>query len=606
MRALRKGIGRFQKRLEQLQRLSYRWSWIRLAVFAAGLLASGLAWRFFGLWALGIGLVLTGVLFGAAVYYHRQVEKGITRHQVWLDIKASQVARMNLDWDNIPLLTRHYPGADHPFERDLDLVGRGSLHHLLDTSASHEGSQRLRDWLTDPAPDAEKISQRQQLVRELTPLRLFRDKFRLNAVVAAEGNKAWDTWQLARWLEDGHTLPLLLWLRVAVALASVNLLLFGLNRLSLIPPIWLLTFLLYVGFVLVNFGAGQAAYQQAVEVQAILQQFGAVFRQLETCSYRNAPRLKSLCAPFLDPQHRPSVYLARLVRAAAALGLRGNWLLWFSVNVLAPWDFYFLYRLDQCKREMARRLPRWMELWVELDALNALADFAYLNPAYTFPHILADKAQAHPIVFHAQGLGHPLIPAGQKIRNDFALSGLGEIAIITGSNMAGKSVFLKTVGANLALAYGGGPVNAQQLETRLLRLFTCIQISDSLADGISYFYAEVKRLQRLLSEAEREHPLPLFFFIDEIFRGTNNRERIIGSRAFVSALAGKAGVGLIATHDLELAKLAEQVPTIKNYHFGDEFVDGRLVFDYTLQPGPCPTTNALKIMALEGLIASEP
>jgi DNA mismatch repair ATPase MutS len=167
--------------------------------------------------------------------------------------------------------------------------------------------------------------------------------------------------------------------------------------------------------------------------------------------------------------------------------------------------------------------------------------------------------------------------------------------------MAGKSVFLKTVGLNLALAYAGGPVDAQHLQTLPFRLFTSIGIADSVTDGISYFYAEVKRLKALLAELERDHPLPLLFCIDEIFRGTNNRERLIGSRAYVRALADNNGAGLIATHDLELTGLADEVPQVENYHFRDRVAGDRMVFDYTLRPGPCPTTNALDIMRLEGL-----
>jgi DNA mismatch repair ATPase MutS len=204
-------------------------------------------------------------------------------------------------------------------------------------------------------------------------------------------------------------------------------------------------------------------------------------------------------------------------------------------------------------------------------------------------------------VFYATGLGHPLIPDGERVCNDLTVHTLGEVAVITGSNMAGKSVFLKTVGMNLALAYAGGAVCAQQLETVLFRLFTCLGISDSVTDGISYFYAEVKRLKALLVELEREHALPLWFAIDEIFRGTNNRERLLGSRAYLRALIGQYAIGFIATHDLELATLADELSQVRNYHFRDQVKGDRMAFDYTLRTGPCPTTNALTIMRLEGL-----
>jgi DNA mismatch repair ATPase MutS len=167
--------------------------------------------------------------------------------------------------------------------------------------------------------------------------------------------------------------------------------------------------------------------------------------------------------------------------------------------------------------------------------------------------------------------------------------------------MSGKSSFLKAVGVNLCLAYAGGPVNAESFHTDLFRVFTCIKINDSIVDGFSFFYAEVRRLKALLDELQENHPFPLLFLIDEIFKGTNNRERLVGSRSYIQSLIGQNGAGLIATHDLELIKLADQFPDIINCHFREEVVDGRMVFDYKLRPGPCPTTNALKIMQMEGL-----
>ena len=167
--------------------------------------------------------------------------------------------------------------------------------------------------------------------------------------------------------------------------------------------------------------------------------------------------------------------------------------------------------------------------------------------------------------------------------------------------MAGKSTFLRTIGVNLCLCYAGAPVNAERLETSLFRLFTCIKVSDSVQDGLSYFYAEVKRLQALLAAATREDPLPVLFLIDEIFRGTNSRERLIGSRSYIRALSESTAVGLVATHDLELIKLADEIKGVVNFHFREEVAGGKMVFDYRLRSGPCPTTNALIIMELEGL-----
>ena len=183
----------------------------------------------------------------------------------------------------------------------------------------------------------------------------------------------------------------------------------------------------------------------------------------------------------------------------------------------------------------------------------------------------------------------------------FSLRKVGEITLITGSNMAGKSTFLKTAGVNLCLAYAGGPVNAKVLRTRLFRIFTCMQIHDSITDGLSFFYAEVKRLKALLAVLHEDDQAPIFFLIDEIFKGTNSRERLIGSRTYIHHLSKQSGVGMIATHDLELGQLDDQISSLTNYHFRDDVTDGRMVFDYKLHQGLCTTTNALKIMRMEGL-----
>src|SRR5256714_7399155 len=178
------------------------------------------------------------------------------------------------------------------------------------------------------------------------------------------------------------------------------------------------------------------------------------------------------------------------------------------VNVLLPWDIYVALRLNHYKSLIAGLLPTWLDTWFELEALNSLANFAYLNPEYALPEMIPGIDQTNSYLFCARGLGHPLIPEEQKVVNDFAMSERGEIVIITGSNMSGKSTFLRTLGINLCLAYAGGPVNASALQVSLFKLFTCIKVSDSAIEGFSYFYAEVKRLKGLLTELEQSSAFP--------------------------------------------------------------------------------------------------
>ena len=602
LRALENQITRLQSRMEQLDRTSYRYSWVRIAAFCVGPPVIGLAAFAAGVWLAALCALVWLLLFGVSVYVHRRVKRGIERHRLWLQIKRAHVARARLAWDQIPSTFHHQPDPEHPFEVDLDLTGARSLHHLLDTAVSYEGSQRLRSWLTAPVPDPEQAIRRQEVVRELTPLHLFRDRLVLNAMEAAGARRTWKANQLVEWLQssDASGAPRR-WLILFGAWVMLNAVLLVANLLGWLPPWWQITLAAYLGLWLLWSRTMEPAADQATALEGALRQLRAVFAQFETFSYQGMPHLMALCQPYLDPVHRPSRYLTRITRVVAAMGLRENPLLRLILNAVLPWDAYLAYRLNQTRADLDDRVAAWMDVWFELEALASLANFGYLNPGYSFPDVSIGVGEGSAAPFDAQGLGHPLIPDQEKVCNDFAVSELGQITVITGSNMAGKSVFLKTVGVNLALAYAGGPVNARCLRTILFRLFACMGISDSVTDGISFFYAEVKRLKALLAELERDHELPLLFCIDEIFRGTNNRERLIGSRAYVRALAGKHGVGFIATHDLELAKLADELPQVLNYHFRDQVLDGRMAFDYLLLPGPSPTTNALRIMQLEGL-----
>jgi hypothetical protein len=419
---------------------------------------------------------------------------------------------------------------------------------------------------------------------------------------AAGARRTWKANQLVEWLQTGEASGGVgHWLILFGVMIVLNAALLAADLLGGLPPWWQITLAAYLGLWLLWSRRMEPAADQAVALEGALRQLRAVFCQLESFSYRDTPHLKALCEPYLDPVHQPSSYLSRITRVVAVMSLRENPVLRLILNTLLPWDAYLVHRLNRTRADVAERAPAWMDTWFELEALSSLANLAYLNPDYSFPDIQADVGADQAAPFYAQGLGHPLIPDGEKVCNDFTVSELGQVTVITGSNMAGKSVFLKTVGVNLSLAYAGGPVNAKRLQTVPFRLYTSMGISDSVTDGISFFYAEVKRLKALLAELERDHTLPLLYCIDEIFRGTNNRERLTGSRAYVRALAGKYGLGFIATHDLELASLADELPQVVNYHFRDSVEDGRMVFDYVLRPGPCPTTNALRIMQLEGL-----
>jgi len=606
LRELEKQIARLERRAKVLNQISSKYWTARRIIFIAGVLVALAFCNFAGTrtgWFVA-GLLL--IIFSVVTFFHTKVGNSLTRNSLLIDIKHVQIARIRLDWDKIP------PGdplalpiTGHPFETDLDITGERSLHRLLDSAVTKEGSDRLKGWLLNPRPDMDLIKHRQRLVEELRGHHVFRDKLQLLSAVArldtgprrARASNLWNSSILVDWLarteRKKSLLPTVVFLFV---LSVLNITCIVLAGLEAIPQIWPITLLLYIGSMLLLQGRIKSAFEELQDLENALAHFQVVFRYLESRSYKNTPGVAVICSPFSDKGKRPSVEMKRLGRLAAALGVRTNPLLSLLLHLLVPWDFYFTHRLELVKNEIAHLMPHWLDAWYELEALNSLANFAYLNPHYVFPEM-----SAHTGRFAARNLGHPLLKPEIKVCNNFELDHGQKIVILTGSNMAGKSTFLRTIGVNLCLAYAGATVNADSLESSLFRLFTCIKVSDSVQDGLSYFYAEVKRLQALLAATRVDDALPVLFMIDEIFRGTNSRERLIGSRSYIRELANGPSVGLIATHDLELIKLADEIEGVTNLHFREEVYDGRMVFDYRLRPGPCPTTNALTIMRLEGL-----
>jgi hypothetical protein len=412
--------------------------------------------------------------------------------------------------------------------------------------------------------------------------------------------------RLLRWLGERQPARTLLPALVSTSvLQAITIVTFLLGLVIPLPRIWVFSLLAALCVFFATAKQRGDVFEDASYLRYGFATLSSIFSFLESYRYGQSQHVKALCEPFYrDRSEGPARLLQRTARVSSQATLKNNALLWIIVNALVPWDLVCAYRLRQCKDQIAERLPEWLDAWYELEALSSLATFAYLNPEYLLPDVMEQPAQEQGLLFEGEGLGHPLIQSEKKVTNDFTFNKLGEVVIITGSNMAGKSTFLRTLGVNLCLAYAGGPVNATRLRTTLFRLFSCIRVSDSVTDGYSYFYAEVRRLRALLDELAQPG-YPLLFLIDEIFKGTNNRERLIGSRSFVRALVGHNCLGAISTHDLELVKLEETVPEVRNCHFREQVVGGQMVFDYKLRSGPCPTTNALKIMQMEGLPVEE-
>ena len=596
-------IEKLNSKKARLQNLSRSYSNYRLVIFLAAVVLFFVL--FFAVSNLS-ALISAGVflvVFSIVAHLHNKLDRGIEKLDLWIKIKTINVAKLNLDWRNIPYVSHteeDKPSQKNtPAEADLNLTGDKSLLQLINTGTSKQSKILLRGWLNIAEPTIEDIIPRQNLIRELIPLSIFRDKLVLFSLLSSK--REFDGKMFSKLLSKKNTLPSYfnLMFYFMTILAPLNLLLVFLFLENILPAYWVISTFIYILIFYFYNKAKDKIIDEAEYISGELEKVGSAFEYIEKYNFKRGSKLSELCVPFKLKGEKPSELIKKIKNTVGYLRIRkGNPFVWNLIRTAFPVDFYFRIRLNRYKNLVSGKYQMWLETWYRLEALSSLANFAFLNPGYTFPEI--SGAAGNRIIYNGKKLGHPLIGIENKICNDFTFNPDGEIAIITGSNMSGKSTFIRTLGINLSLAYAGSVVNAEELKVSLFRLFTCIKVSDSVTDGISYFYAEVKRLKTLLNEIE-ESKYPIMFLIDEIFRGTNNIERLKGSSAYIKKLAGTNSAGAIATHDLELVKLSEEISKVRNYHFKEDIKNGRMVFDYILNAGPCPTTNALKIMKLEGL-----
>jgi hypothetical protein len=598
--ALENQLRRLEHKTGKLRKLNKRISTLRFITFivACGLVyvaaRSGIPW------VLGVVLGLAVCFFGWLVVWHRKIDKTQKLFSNFANIRQNHLARMMLNWDEIPYSSQNEMNSDHPFAQDFNLIGEQSILRLINTTNYEGSSSYLKRWFLQGSINPEALKKRQHLIRELKPMAHFRDRLQLSTKLAA-GQAPEENWtmddllaELRSTKQKKFTLPLL----ILGSLSAANIILLILFLAGILFPWVVISFAIYLATYNAYSSKIAGLFDEANQIQNLLSQFRGSLLYLESFPFKKDSKLKEFCAIYQREEQKPSRYLKKILRIASAASSQGSELIWLIFNAVVPWDMYFSKKLQAYKKDLEPKLAEWLDRFYQLEALNAIANYAWLNPDYIFS--LPGDHTAEP-AFSARDLGHPLLPKNQKVTNDVEMSGVGDLYLITGSNMAGKSTFLRTIGINLALCFAGAPVDASRFTTIPFRLFSSINVTDSLNEGLSHFYAEVKRLRKLMDELNAKHSVPLFYFVDEIYRGTNNRERLKGSSAFLKEVVGKNGIGLVTTHDLELAKFEKAMPSLTNWHFEETIEEGEMYFDYKLKKGPCTSTNALMIMQNEGL-----
>ena len=534
-------------------------------------------------------LLLAIGAFVALVAYHISIRRKRAQAERAIAYYDTRIARIDDRWIGTGSTGEHFDVPHHVYAADLDLFGRGSLFELLSAARTRMGEETLARWLMAPA-SADAVRARQSCIADLRDRVDLREDF---ALEGAAGRAGVQPDALLKWADALNELqsPGL----IALAVILPVLVIAGVVIASVwgtITPVLLV--LAVEGLVLhLNRDAIRSVIQGTENAFEDLRLLAGLLMRTERESF-NAPALRELVQRLSSHTLPASATIGKLSTIVGFVEARRN-------IVLALLQLPLLYPLitaiaaERWRKAHGAAAAPWIEVLGELEALLSLSAYAYEHPADPFPE-LVDRAAC----FEAKALGHPLIPAAQCVRNDVALCGETRVLLVSGSNMSGKSTLLRTIGINTVLAMTGAPVRAASLRVTPLQVGASIRVNDSLHEGSSRFYAEITRLKQLVQLMDGD--LPLLFLLDELLQGTNSKDRRAGAEGIIRAFMQRGAIGLVSTHDLALTDFElPNAGALRNVHFEDAIVDGKMTFDFRLREGVVTRSNGIELMRSIGL-----
>lgn len=581
--------------LQQVKKQIFRISMLRLALFIAGI--AGLYFFYNQTTLLIVCICLTFLPLFILVKIHNR----FFIRKEWLETQAriiqEELQALSGDYSSFED-GKEYVNPEHPYSFDLDIFGRRSLFQSINRTCTFFGKDRLAKWLQNHLHEKVSIEKRQEMVREISEHTLFREQFRVAGLVHhgqssdAEKIQAWSQ-SPAQYLHAG-------WVKAFIWGVPV------INSLLLITSLIGWTSFSCLGlsfgiFLVLSFGIiKRATYIQETYGKKLksLNGYARLIALAKAEDWKSAGMLELMERFNLNGQS-PVQALQQLSKELDRLDLRNNQFLYVLLEGSIFFQLQEIVRIERWKVRYGQYISEWLETVGELDALCSLGTFAYNHPQYTYPE-LTEK----PFCFLATQMGHPLMPVSQCVKNDATIPSRPFFLIITGANMAGKSTYLRTIGVNYLLACVGAPVCCEKLKLHPNQLITSLRTSDSLSDNESYFFAELKRLKRIIDLLNQGQQL--FIILDEILKGTNSMDKQKGSFDLIRQFMQLKANGIIATHDLLLGSLIKQFPEeIRNYCFEADIKDNELTFSYKLREGVAQNMNACFLMKKMGIILQE-
>lgn len=539
-----------------------------------------------------VGTIIFFIAFIMLVYKHSQIKERLSYSRGLIKINERYLARLQGDWVNFEDTGEEYLEASHPYALDLDIVGAKSLFQMINTTGTWYGRTALAKCLLGPLKDLQEIMSRQQAIKELgnkltlcqkieyaskkkqTKHEIPKSFFSYCAGREKEAIKK----SYKKWMDS---IPIITMGVLGIAYIT---------KIQVILIIGLLVVMIQYAVSALCFFRFRHLLGMSRELEYTLGNYTQILEELEHENF-HSKKLQELKQKLFNEENSAAKGIKALEKISSKAHLTQHPILAIPLNALWLWDCKRILELEEWRRTYGEETGKWLEAIGEIEALMSLSVLLHIDQAISFP-ILADKGTS----LKGEALAHPLLKQTTRIANDVNMD--DRIFVITGSNMSGKTTFLRTIGINLVLAYSGAPVCAKQLTCSRLAIYTSMRIRDDLKEGISTFYAELMRIKQIIEGAQQDSEM--IFLIDEIFRGTNSIDRIEGAKSVLKSLNSKGVIGGITTHDLELCQLAKEA-RIENYHFTESYEEDQIVFDYKLKEGPSTSTNAKYLMRMVGI-----
>ncbi len=524
------------------------------------------------------------------IIYHEKVIRQIAYLQKSMDINKKGIDRLANKWNSFEDTGEEFINEEHDHSFDLDIFGKASLYQYINTSHTFLGRTLLAQNICGENVRG-KIPERQKAILELAEKIDFRQNLEVSAIEIEKENPE----PLFHWFETPYknmNALLVKLIQILPFIAISSYIGFKFFHLPGIVHISLYTF--QVILFLLFYRKSHHFFSLLSTHKNSLMHYSSMIQLIEKETF-DSTFLKELQSKVITAGSF-STYgsMKRLNGLIQKSDVRFNPLLHFIINAITLWDLRIIHKAEQWKSQYGSVIRDWIAVTAEFESLNSLAILAHDNPNWILPELTSS------MTIDAQDIRHPLISSDKAVGNNFTLNHEQSIAIISGSNMSGKSTFLRTVAINLLLAYTGAPVAAKQLSSGIFEIMTAMRNSDNVSKNISTFYAELLRIKAIVEKVQQEKPV--FFVIDEIFSGTNSKDRIDGAFALLKELHCANSIGLVSTHDLELCTLSDETEyNFANFHFKEYYESNHIHFDYTISAGPSTTSNALFLMNMVGI-----